>query len=133
MSREDSPEELARARAAVPVQCAAATMARRSRSSASVLAPASGDSAPGLAARTATCRGSRVKAVVIASRMSGWAPHEPPMTMSSGSDSATTAARTPLMAWPSVWRAASACGWPPLTAVSRRPASIAVEPGSPEA
>ena len=37
------------------------------------------------------------------------------------------------MAWPSVWRAASACGCPPLTAVSRRPASIAVEPGSPEA
>ena len=55
------------------------------------------------------------------------------MTMSSGSDSATTAARTPLMAWPSVWRAASACCWPPLTAASRRPALIAVEPGSPEA
>jgi hypothetical protein len=83
-----------------------ATMAERSRPSASARAPASDGCVRSIAARTATWRGMRVKATVTPSRMSGWVPHEPPMTITSGSDSATTAASTPLMAWPSVWRMA---------------------------
>ena len=108
---------------------AAATMAERSRPSASARAPASDGSSVSPAARTGTCgragdrRGWRRGST-------GWRPHEPPMTTSSGSASATMAARTPLMARPRARRVAAAWVPGPSAAASRRATSIAVDPAA---
>ena len=88
------------------------TIAERRRSSASRRTPASDGSVVSSAARTGACRGKRAVASEMRSRITGRLPHGPPMTTSTGSASATTAARTPAMAWPSTRRVAAACRRP---------------------
>ncbi len=58
--------------------------------------------------------GRRAASAAIASRISGWLPQEPPMTMSPESASATAAASMPLTARLRIWRMAAACGCAPL-------------------
>jgi len=73
-------------------------MSERRRLSASIRAPASDGLPVSSAPRTGTALGRRAEPTAMVSRMTGLLPHEPPMMTSSGSVSAMTAARTPLMA-----------------------------------
>ena len=91
---------------------AADTIARRSRARASARAPTSDGSALTVAARTGTCRGSRSKARVIDSSTRGSVPHDPPMTMISGSAQRHQRGEDPADGLTEGARGrAGACGW----------------------